>query len=93
MKRSNTKLLSNAYILIHSSIRVVNKLIFQVLGKPIVRFFINHELILDKAILENIIDKDIPLKQMQLGRFDGVLAENRKRINRIYRNDSSRVNV
>ena len=73
--------------------RVVNKLIFQVLGKPIVRFFINHELILDKAILENIADKDIPLKQMQLGRFDGVLTENRKRINRIYRNDSSRVNV
>jgi len=73
--------------------RVVNKLIFQLLGKPIVRFFINHELILDKAILENIADKDIPLKQMQLGRFDGVLAENRKRINRIYRNDISQVNV
>ena len=73
--------------------RVVNKLIFKVLGKPIVRFFINHELILDKAILENIADKEMSLNQMQLGRFDGILAENRKRINRIYRNDSSRVNV
>lgn len=73
--------------------RVVNQLIFQVFGKPIVRFFINQELILDKAILENILDKDIALKQMQLGRFDGVLAENRKRINRIYRGDISQVNV
>lgn len=72
--------------------RVVNKLIFKIFGKPIVRFFINHELILDKAILENIVDKDISLDKMQLGRFDAVLPENRKCINRIYGSDTSRVN-
>ena len=72
---------------------VVNKFIFQLLGKPVVRFFINYELIKDKRILENIADREISLSQMRLGRFDRVLAENRKRINRLYRGETHQSTV
>lgn len=68
---------------------IFNKLIFRLLVSPIVRFFVDYELKKDKDILENLADKDMPLSEMQLGRYDRVLGENRKRIDRIYRSDHS----
>jgi len=67
---------------------VIKKLTFELLAKPIVKFFINYELKKDKEILEHLADKQMSLNEMHLGRFDRVLAENRKRINRIYRGDT-----
>ncbi|MEM9809293.1 MAG: hypothetical protein AAF959_28925 [Cyanobacteria bacterium P01_D01_bin.56] len=64
---------------------IINKLMFQLFVGPIVRFFVDYELKKDKDILENLADKQMPLSEMQLGRYDRVLAENRKRINRLYR--------
>ncbi|MGD1864856.1 MAG: Rieske 2Fe-2S domain-containing protein [Phormidesmis sp.] len=64
---------------------IINKWIFQLLVGPIVRFFVDYELKKDKEILENLADKQMPLSEMQLGRYDRVLGENRKRIDRIYR--------
>ncbi|MEM7579361.1 MAG: Rieske 2Fe-2S domain-containing protein [Mastigocoleus sp.] len=66
---------------------IVNKLIFQFLVKPMVRFFADYELKKDKEILENLADKQMPLSEMQLGRYDRVLGENRKRIDRLYRDN------
>ncbi|MEM8809368.1 MAG: Rieske 2Fe-2S domain-containing protein [Cyanobacteria bacterium P01_G01_bin.38] len=64
---------------------IINKLIFQFLAGPIVKFFVDYELKKDKDILENLADKQMPLSKMQLGRYDRVLGENRKRIDCIYR--------
>lgn len=64
---------------------IINKLIFQCLVSPVVRFFVDYELKKDKEILENLADKQMALSEMQLGRYDRVLGENRKRIDRIYR--------
>ncbi|MDJ0592712.1 MAG: Rieske 2Fe-2S domain-containing protein [Pleurocapsa sp. MO_226.B13] len=64
---------------------IVNKSIFQLLVKPIVRFFVDYELKKDKEILENLADKQMSLSEMQLGRYDRVLGENRKRIDCLYR--------
>ncbi|MEM9092377.1 MAG: aromatic ring-hydroxylating dioxygenase subunit alpha [Cyanobacteria bacterium P01_F01_bin.53] len=64
---------------------IINKLIFQLLVGPIVRFFVDYELKKDKEILENLADKQMALSEMQLGRYDRVLGENRKRIDRLYR--------
>jgi phenylpropionate dioxygenase-like ring-hydroxylating dioxygenase large terminal subunit len=46
---------------------------------------IDHEIHLDKAILEGLADQSPDLEGMKLSRFDKVLALNRERINRIYR--------
>ena len=46
---------------------------------------IDHEIRLDKRILEGLADQRADLEGMQLSRFDKVLALNRERINRIYR--------
>ncbi|MEO1682118.1 MAG: Rieske 2Fe-2S domain-containing protein [Cyanobacteria bacterium J06631_12] len=67
---------------------IINKLIFRFLVSPVVKFFVDYELKKDKEILENLADKDMPLSDMQLGRYDRVLGENRKRIDRIYRGTS-----
>ena len=64
---------------------IINKLIFKLLVAPIVRFFVDYELKKDKEILENLADKQMLLSEMQLGRYDRVLSENRKRIDRLYR--------
>ena len=64
---------------------IMNKLIFQLLVGPIVKFFVDYELKKDKDILENLADKQMPLSAMQLGRYDRVLGENRKRMDRLYR--------
>lgn len=64
---------------------IVNKVLFQLLVSPIVKFFVDYELTKDKDILENLADQQMPLSEMQLGRHDRVLGENRKRIDRIYR--------
>ncbi len=63
----------------------INKLMFQLLGGPIIRWFVNYELKKDIDILENLADKKMALSEMQLGRHDRVLGENRKRIDRLYR--------
>lgn len=68
---------------------IINQLIFRVLVSPIVIFFVDYELKKDKAILENLADKGMPLSEMQLGRYDRVLGENRKRIDSIYRDHLS----
>ena len=64
---------------------IVNKVIFQLLVAPIVRFFVDYELKKDMDILENLADKQMTLGEMQLGRYDRVLGETRKRIDRLYR--------
>ncbi|MEL6602558.1 MAG: Rieske 2Fe-2S domain-containing protein [Cyanobacteria bacterium J06614_10] len=70
---------------------IVNKLIFQLLVGPIVRFFVDYELKKDKDILENLADQQMTLSEMQLGRYDRVLGENRKRIDRLYRNQMQKL--
>ncbi|MDJ0569828.1 MAG: hypothetical protein QNJ53_12370 [Pleurocapsa sp. MO_192.B19] len=47
--------------------------------------FVDYELKKDKEILEHLADKQMPLSEMQLGRYDRVLGENRKRIDHLYR--------
>ena len=64
---------------------IINKLMLQLLVGPIVRFFVDYALKKDKDILENLADKQMPLNEMQLGRYDRVLGENRKRIHRLYK--------
>ena len=66
----------------------ISRLIFKILAHPI-KAFINHELKKDKNILNNLADKKMSLSEMQLGRFDRALIENRKRIDRIYRSNAS----
>ncbi|MEO1386472.1 MAG: Rieske 2Fe-2S domain-containing protein [Cyanobacteria bacterium J06634_6] len=63
---------------------IFNKSIFQFFVSPIVKFFVDYELKKDKNILENLADKQMPLSEMQLGRYDRVLGENRKRIKSLY---------
>lgn len=46
---------------------------------------IDHEIRLDKRILEGLADQSASLEGMKLSRFDKVLAMNRERINRVYR--------
>jgi phenylpropionate dioxygenase-like ring-hydroxylating dioxygenase large terminal subunit len=46
---------------------------------------IDHEIYLDKRILEGLADQRADLEGMKLSRFDKVLAMNRERINRVYR--------
>lgn len=64
---------------------IVNKVIFQLLVGPMVKFFVDYELKKDVEILENLADKQMTLSEMQLGRYDRVLGETRKRIDRLYR--------
>ncbi|MEL6867730.1 MAG: aromatic ring-hydroxylating dioxygenase subunit alpha [Bacteroidota bacterium] len=66
-------------------INTLSKVAFYLLAGPVVRFFVDYELKKDKEILENLADKQMPLSEMQLGRYDRVLGENRKRIDRLYR--------
>jgi phenylpropionate dioxygenase-like ring-hydroxylating dioxygenase large terminal subunit len=52
------------------------------------RFFtrmLDHEIRLDKQILENLAEQDPSIEGMKLSRFDRVLGLNRERIERIYR--------
>ena len=67
---------------------IINKSLFQFIVKPIVRFFVDYELKKDQEILENLTDKQMPLSEMQLGRYDRVLGENRQRIDRLYRGEN-----
>jgi phenylpropionate dioxygenase-like ring-hydroxylating dioxygenase large terminal subunit len=46
---------------------------------------IDHEIGLDKRILEGLADQSPGLEGMKLSRFDKVLALNRERINQVYR--------
>ena len=62
-----------------------NKVIFQLLAGPMIRVIVNYELKKDMDILENLADKQMTLSEMQLGRYDRVLGETRKRIDRLYR--------
>ncbi|MGD1919816.1 MAG: hypothetical protein ACFCAD_13545 [Pleurocapsa sp.] len=64
---------------------IVNKVIFQLLVGPMVKFFVDYELKKDMDILVNQADKQMTLDEMQLGRYDRVLGETRKRSDRLYR--------
>lgn len=55
------------------------------LFKWLMRRKLDHEIRLDKRILENLADDDVCVEGMKLSRFDKVLGLNRDRINRIYR--------
>ena len=46
---------------------------------------IDHEIRLDKRILEGLADQSADIEGMKLSRFDKVLALNREHINRVYR--------
>jgi phenylpropionate dioxygenase-like ring-hydroxylating dioxygenase large terminal subunit len=46
---------------------------------------IDHEIHLDRRILEGLADQSADIEGMKLSRFDKVLALNRERINRVYR--------
>jgi phenylpropionate dioxygenase-like ring-hydroxylating dioxygenase large terminal subunit len=46
---------------------------------------IDHEIRLDRRILEGLADQSADIEGMKLSRFDKVLALNRERINRVYR--------
>ncbi|MHC4390338.1 MAG: Rieske 2Fe-2S domain-containing protein [Planctomycetota bacterium] len=52
---------------------------------PIFARLIEHEIELDKAMVERMADKSPGLKGHKLGRFDKALGENRRRIETIYR--------
>mgnify|MGYP001793673040 CR=1 FL=1 len=73
--------------------RFGNKVIFQILVGPMVRAFVNYELKKDMEILENLADKQMTLDEMQLGRYDRVLGETRKRIDRLYRSQIPKSDV
>jgi phenylpropionate dioxygenase-like ring-hydroxylating dioxygenase large terminal subunit len=49
---------------------------------------LDHEIRLDKQILENLAEKDPGIEGLKLSRFDRVLGLNRERIERIYRGQS-----
>lgn len=55
------------------------------LFKWLVRRKLDHEIRLDKMILESLADQDPSIEGMKLSRFDKVLGLNRERIERIYR--------
>ena len=46
---------------------------------------LDHEIRLDKHILENLAEQDPSIEGLKLSRFDRVLGLNRERIERIYR--------
>lgn len=50
---------------------------------------LDHEIILDKRILEGLADKDPRVEGMKLSRFDRVLGLNRERIERVYRGSAA----
>jgi len=52
--------------------------------KPITKFLVNVEVQRDKAILEKLADTSTSLRGRKLSRFDKPLAENRKRLDRLY---------
>jgi phenylpropionate dioxygenase-like ring-hydroxylating dioxygenase large terminal subunit len=51
---------------------------------------LDHEIQLDKCILESLADKDPSIEGLKLSRFDRVLGLNRERIERIYRGTLTR---
>jgi phenylpropionate dioxygenase-like ring-hydroxylating dioxygenase large terminal subunit len=55
------------------------------LARRLLRRKIDHEIRLDKRILEGLADQSCGIEGMILSRFDKVLALNRERINRVYR--------
>ena len=56
-----------------------------IVARPILMRLIDHEVKLDKRMIEQLADKSPDLRGTRLGRFDKALRENRKRIERIYR--------
>ena len=54
------------------------------LFKWLMRRQLDHEIGLDKKILENLADKNPSMDGMKLSRFDRVLGLNRERIDKIY---------
>ncbi len=64
----------------------MGKLGFNLLVKPIMRALVYYEIDLDRQIVENIVEQDnLKLTGLKLGRFDKPLLENRKLIERVYR--------
>ena len=54
------------------------------------RRMLDHEICLDKNILENLAEHDPAIEGLKLSRFDRVLGLNRERIDRIYRGGGER---
>jgi hypothetical protein len=57
------------------------------LFKWLMRRTLDHEIRLDKKILESLADYDVGMDGMKLSRFDKVLGLNRERIERVYRGE------
>lgn len=57
------------------------------LAAPIIRAITAHELNLDALALSQLADQSVELNPRNLGPFDRVLLENRRRIDRVYRGD------
>ncbi len=68
-------------------------LIFNLLQKQVLKMIMNHEGNKEKRMLECIADQRLNFEQMCLGRLDGSLIENRKRIQRIYRGQTQDISV
>ncbi|MEO1126269.1 MAG: Rieske 2Fe-2S domain-containing protein [Cyanobacteria bacterium J06639_16] len=60
------------------------RLIFHLVQKHILRWVLDHEVKRDKQMLEKIADLRVDLTGMCLGRFDQILVEYRKRLQRLY---------
>ncbi len=60
-----------------------------IVARPIMLRLIDHEVRLDKRMIEQLADPDPDLRGTRLGRFDKALRENRKRIEAIYRASGS----
>jgi vanillate O-demethylase monooxygenase subunit len=60
--------------------------------RPLMTWFVDREIRLDVAMVENLADKRPDIDGMKLSRFDRVLGLHRERINRIYRGEPAATN-
>lgn len=60
-------------------------LLFHLVQKPILKLIMNHEGNREKQMLEKIADQQASLQSMCLGQMDEAIAENRRRIEQLYR--------
>jgi len=56
-----------------------------VVMRPLLRRLVDHEVRLDRRMIERLADQDPDLRGTRLGRFDAALREHRRRIASIYR--------
>ncbi|WP_346291736.1 Rieske 2Fe-2S domain-containing protein [Sphaerothrix gracilis] len=65
------------------STRIFSQPVFS-LVKPVLTFLLDYELKRDRQMLENLADQNPDISAMQLGRFDRVLVENRRKLAQLY---------